>query len=158
MEPELDQLQAPCTYIYTAQKSACYCVKWNNNTTITHHSILKQRTTAKEPCMGPFKSWCKPTSTQKSILFVHIKINLCHNKHYWCLYMHIAARNAKELQAGYLVANGTRTMLLHTFLYKCMCSCALCDILWCYNRNSLELQQRVNQAQYHQITHANVLY
>ena len=43
-----------------------------------------------------------------SYLFIS-RINLCHNKRYWCLYMHIADRNAKEFQAGYLVTNGTRT-------------------------------------------------
>ena len=43
-----------------------------------------------------------------SYLFIS-RINLHHDKHYWCLYMCIAARNAKKLQAGYLVTNGTRT-------------------------------------------------
>ena len=33
----------------------CYCINQNDNTTITYHSIQKQRTTAKELSMGSFQ-------------------------------------------------------------------------------------------------------
>ena len=74
--------------------------------------------------------------------------------------MHIAARNAKDLQAGYLVTSGTRTTyaLLHTFLYKHVCSC----FLQTFYDAKLQLVKPpppwANQVQYHQITHANIHY
>ena len=33
----------------------CYCINQNDNATITHHSIQKQRTAAKELSMGSFQ-------------------------------------------------------------------------------------------------------
>ena len=51
---------------------------------------------------------CPQVHFDTSYLFIS-RINLHHDKHYWCLYTHIAARNAKELQAGYLATSGTRT-------------------------------------------------
>ena len=102
---ELDPLQAVCNNLYTALKWVCYYIQ-NYNATIIHHSVQKQRTTAKELFMDSFKSQCKCTSN--SCLFIS-RTNLNENKYYWCLYLYIAARNARELQVGYLLANGTRS-------------------------------------------------
>ena len=88
----------------------CYCMNRNDNATIIHHSIQKQRTTAKELSMGSFQV---PVYMHKSVftplLFIS-KANLSENECSWCLHPYIAARNARKLQAGYLLANGTRNM------------------------------------------------
>ena len=122
MVSELDPLQAVCNNTCTALKWVCYCINENNNTTIIHHSIQKQRTTAKELSMDSFKCRCKRTSLFSQLLFVYIK-----NKPQWQWMLlvpipYIAARNARELQAGYLLANGTRSMHfpIHFYTNRCV--------------------------------------
>ena len=51
----------------------CYCINRSDNATITHHSIQKQRTTAKEMSMDSFKCRCKRTSLFSQLLFAYIK-------------------------------------------------------------------------------------
>ena len=51
-----------------------------------------------------------------SYMFIS-RTNLHYDKCYWCLYMCVTARNAKELQAGYLATNGTRTMRYSIHFY-----------------------------------------
>ena len=48
--------------------------------------------------------------------------NLSENECYWCLYLYIAARNTRKLQAGYLLANGTRSIrfLIHFYTNACV--------------------------------------
>ena len=45
-------------------ESMCYCINRNDNAIITHHSIKKQRTTAKEQSVGSFQV---PVCTYKSV-------------------------------------------------------------------------------------------
>ena len=99
----------------------CYCINRNDNTTITYHFIQKQRTTAKELSMGSFKV---PVYMHKSVftplLFIS-RINLSENECFWYLYPHNAARNAKKLQAGYLLANGTKSTRFPIHFYTSVC-------------------------------------
>ena len=75
MEFELDPAQAIYNNGCTALKWVCHCINWNNNTTITHYSIQKQRKTAKELFMVLFKCQCKHTS-----LFSHLLLDYINNK------------------------------------------------------------------------------
>ena len=45
------------------------------------------------------------------------RTNLSENECYWCLYPYIAARNTRELQAGYLLASGTRSIRFPIHFY-----------------------------------------
>ena len=72
--------------------------------------------------------------------------------------MRIAARNAKEPQVGYLVANGTRTMRYSIYFYTN--TRVLAPFVTFYDAKPKLVKTLVegNQAQYHQIIHANVHY
>ena len=71
--------------------------------------------------------------------------------------MYITASNARGLQAGSLLANSTRRlkkhMQLHTFLTY---THSRYDVLYDAKLQSVKLLWQLNQAEYHQITHANV--
>ena len=136
MEPELDQLQAPCTYVYTALKLVCCCVNWNDNITITHSEI---KNTSERTMYGSIQALmqaykCPKVHFDTSYLFIS-RINHRHEKRYWCLYIRIAARNTKEPQAGYLVTDGTRTTCYSIHFYTnarvLRPFVAVCVILWC---------------------------
>ena len=49
------------------------------------------------------------------------RTNFSENEFYWCLYPYIAARNARELQASYLLANGTRSICFPIHFYTNAC-------------------------------------
>ena len=125
MEPELNHLQAPCTYVYTALKLACYCVNRNDNTTTTSsfYSYIKNNS---ERAMH----WSIQVLIQAhkrpqvhfdaTYLFISRR-NLRHDKPHWWLYKRIASRNVKELQVGYLKTNGTRTTRYPIHFYTNTC-------------------------------------
>ena len=54
MESELDPLQVVCNNSCSPERT-CYCINRNDNAIITHNSIQKQKTTAKELSMGSFQ-------------------------------------------------------------------------------------------------------
>ena len=54
MESELDPLQVVRNNSCNSPERTCYYINRSDNATITHHSIQKQRTTAKEPSMHGF--------------------------------------------------------------------------------------------------------
>ena len=86
MEPELDQLQAPCTYVYTAMKLECYCVNQNDNMTTTHHSILKIKNNSERAIHGTIQVLMQAHKHPQvyfdtSYLFIS-RINRRHNKYY----------------------------------------------------------------------------
>ena len=99
----------------------CYYINRSDNATITHHSIQKQRTTAKELSRDSFKCLCKRTSLFHDSCLLISRTNLSENECYWCLCPYIAARNTRELQAGYLLANGTRSMCFPIHFYTNAC-------------------------------------
>ena len=55
--------------------------------------------------------------------------------------MYIASRNAKELQVGYLVTNGTRTMCYSIDFYRDVC--VLAPIVTFYDAKSQLIKTRV---------------
>ena len=120
VESQLDPLQAVCNNLCIVLKWVYYWINQNDNTTITDHSIQKQRITAKELSMDPFKCQCKCTSLYWQLLFVYIK-----NKPQWewmslvctytCILLSGMLGNFKYV--GYLLANGTRSIRFHIHFY-----------------------------------------
>ena len=110
MELEFNPLQAPCNNVYTALKLVCYCVNQNNNTTITHQSILNNKQHRKSHAWAHSSAgatpqvhfdttyWFVSSSIRTNIIDVYTRVLLPGTR-----------RNSKR-QAGYLVTYGTRTL------------------------------------------------
>ena len=123
MEPELDQLQAPCTYVYTVLKLACYYYNpslysyiKNNSERAMHGSIQALMQSRKPPKVHFDISYFKNKPLSQQMLLMLKRVHCCQEH---------------EETPGGLFGNHwyKNYVLLHTFLYKHVCYCTLCDVL-----------------------------
>ena len=118
MESELDPLQVVRNNSCNSPERTCYYINRSDNATITHHSIQKHKEQQRKNC--PWIHSSAGASAQacfhNSCLLIS-RTNVSENECYWCLYPYIAARNTRELQVGYWLANGTRSIRFPIHFY-----------------------------------------
>ena len=97
----------------------CYCVNQNDNATITHHSIQKQRATAKELSMGSLQVLVYMHKSVFTPLVCLYQEQILVRKNVIGAFTYsIAARNPRKLQACYLLANGTKSTHFPIHFYR----------------------------------------
>ena len=136
---ELDPLQAVCNNLCTALKWVCYCINRNDNATITHHSIQKQRTTAKN------YPWIHSNANASAQVRFHNSCSINQEKTsmrtnvigpYTCILLPGMQGNSKWVACWAMILEVCAS---HTFLYKCAYYYFLYDVLWCITATCYKL-------------------